>query len=69
MDRHQVESSRRSHAMSPLSPSQVTELIQTCAELLERHRRIEDALADLPESFTAVRAALNELHRIVNDTG
>lgn len=62
---HEIESLRRSHAMAPLSASQVSELIETCDLLTTQREQIERVLSGLPESFAEVRAALNELHRIV----
>jgi hypothetical protein len=56
---------RRSHAMAPLSHSHVSELIDTCVELSRERQRIAAVVAELPDSFSEVRAALNELHRIL----
>lgn len=61
---HEIESLRRSHVMAPLDPGQVTRLLETCAELDRRHREIVRILDDLPDSFGALRVALNELHRL-----
>ena len=60
----EIESLRRSHAMAPLSPSHVRELIEACAQLDAERTEIKRVLADLPESFAAVRAALNRLHQL-----
>lgn len=62
---HEIESMRRSHAMAPLSPSHVAELIETCAQLTREREQIARILSGLPESFSELRAALNELHRIL----
>lgn len=62
---HEIESMRRSHAMAPLSPSHVDELIETCAQLTREREQIARILSGLPESFSELRAALNELHRIL----
>jgi hypothetical protein len=51
--------------MAPLAPSHVTELIETCAQLTRERAEIAAVLDDLPDSFAAVRAALNRLHRLV----
>lgn len=56
---------RRSHAMAPLAPTHVTELIETCAQLTKEREQIMAVVAGLPDSFSEVRAALNELHRIL----
>jgi hypothetical protein len=65
---HEIESMRRSHAMAPLSPTHVTELIETCAQLAKERAQIAAVVAGLPDSFSEVRAALNELHRILAAT-
>lgn len=62
---HEIESLRRSAAMGPLSASHVTELLDTAARLTAEREQIARVLDDLPASFGAVRAALNELKRIV----
>jgi DNA-directed RNA polymerase subunit F len=62
---HEIESMRRSHAMAPLSPSHVDELIESCAQLAREREQIARILSGLPESFSELRAALNELHRLV----
>ena len=62
---HEIEGLRRSHAMAPLSASHVSELLETCAELSRRQAAIAAVLADLPDSFGAVRAALNRLHELL----
>ena len=43
----------------------VAELIDTCVELSRERQRIAAVVAELPDSFSEVRAALNELHRIL----
>lgn len=62
---HEIESMRRSHAMAPLSPSHVDELIETCTQLSREREQIARILSALPESFGELRAALNELQRLV----
>ena len=62
---HEIESMRRSHAMAPLSPSNVSELIDTCAQLAREREQIAGIVAGLPDSFAELRAALNELHGIL----
>ena len=70
MSPHEVESLRRSNAMAPLSQSHVAELLESCAQMATERSAIAAILADLPDSFGAVRAALNELQRIViHDVG
>jgi hypothetical protein len=51
--------------MAPLSPSHVNQLIETCAQLAKERAEIVAVLAELPDSFGAVRTALNRLHRIL----
>ena len=62
---HEIESMRRSHAMAPLSQSHVAELIETCTQLAKEREQIAAVVIGLPDSFAEVRAALNELHRIL----
>lgn len=62
---HEIETLRRSHAMAPLPPSDVAALIETCARLTKEREQMATLLTALPESFGEVRAALNELHRIL----
>lgn len=66
MSSHEVESLRRSNAMAPLSQSHVAELLESCAQMAMERTAIAAILADLPDSFGAVREALNQLQRIVN---
>lgn len=54
--------------MAPLSPTHVTELIETCALLAKEREQIAAVVAGLPDSFSEVRAALNELHRLLAAT-
>jgi hypothetical protein len=63
---HEIESLRRSQAMSPLSTRHVNQLLDTCAEMARERTAIAELLASLPESFGEVRKALNELQRIVS---
>ena len=62
---HEIEGLRRSLAMAPLGRRDVDELIATCAALLAQRAQVADVLARLPESWAEVRAALNELQRLV----
>jgi hypothetical protein len=62
---HEVESLRRSQAMAPLSPQHVHQLLDACQQMAREREAIVQVLAELPDSFTDVRKALNELHRIV----
>lgn len=51
--------------MAPLSASQVSALIDACDSLLREREQIAGIVGSLPSSFTAVRTALNDLHRIL----
>ena len=51
--------------MAPLSPSAVMELLDSCDQLARQREQILAVLDDLPQSWTSVRSALNELHKIV----
>jgi hypothetical protein len=62
---YEIESLRRSNAMAPLSQSHVGELLDSCAQMAKERAAIVAVLADLPDSFAAVRAALNQLQQIV----
>jgi hypothetical protein len=59
------EGLRRSAACSHLSRDQVSELVAITAELVAERKRIRRSLDRLPESFTEVRAILNDLSRAV----
>ncbi|WP_162941852.1 hypothetical protein [Desertimonas flava] len=62
---HEIESLRRSAAMAPLKPSDLDRLFTAAAEMAAERAAIAKVLDELPASFGAVRAALNELKRIV----
>ena len=66
LSKHDLEALRRSHAMAPLAPSQVSELLDTCARLICEHEAAVAVVRDLPPTFSALRAALNTLHRILS---
>ncbi len=57
---------RRSHAMAPLSRSHVDELLESCAAMARERAVMAAVLAELPQSFAAVREALNGLHRLLD---
>jgi hypothetical protein len=66
LQQHELESMRRSLAMSPTLPEpQILSLIETCSTLLAERVRIERVLAELGPSWSGTRRALNELHRII----
>jgi hypothetical protein len=66
LSKHDVEALRRSHAMAPLAPSQVSELLDTCTRLICQHEAAVAAVQELPPTFAALRTALNALHRILS---
>ena len=53
--------------MAPLSQSHVADLLESCSQMATERSAIAAILADLPDSFGAVREALNQLQRIVSD--
>ena len=61
----EIESMRRSAAMSPLSLDDQRRLLSACAEMARERERMAAALAQLPSSWQQVRKVLNDLHRIV----
>ncbi len=65
MSSHELEGIRRSAAMAPLSKDETERLIAACGQLIRERVQIAALLADLPPSFSAVRAALNELQRLI----
>jgi len=62
----ELEITRRSAAMAPLSPAAVTELLAEMQQLLLERQRISAVVADLPPTVGALRESLNELHRLLN---
>ncbi len=62
---YEIETMRRSHAMAPLGAQSVDKLLIACAEMARERAAMTAILVDLPESFAAVRTALNELQRIL----
>ena len=61
----ELESLRRSQAIAPLPSSQVLAIIDACDQLVRERDRIAAIVAGLPTSFSELRMALNELHRIL----
>ena len=69
VQRHDLESARRSLAMAESLPRDlVEELIDTCDRLLVERVRIERVLKDLGPSWNGTRRALNDLHKILEPT-
>ena len=65
LERHEIEGMRRSAAMAPLSPDAVAKLLESCDQLARQREQILAVLDGLPESWSNVRSALNELHKII----
>jgi len=64
---HDIEGFRRSAAMAPLSKDETARILDACDRLVRERARIANVLAELPTSFGAVRAALNELQTLVGE--
>ena len=62
---HEIEIIRRSAAMAPLSQEETFRVLEACDQLVRERAQIAAALADLPTSWATVRAALNDLQRLV----
>ena len=62
----ELEITRRSAAMAPLSQPAVIELLSEMQQLLAERQRIGAIVADLPPTMGSLREALNELHRLLN---
>jgi hypothetical protein len=62
---HELEGTRRSAAMAPLSQEETQRLIDGALELARERERIANVLRRLPTSFASVRDCLNELQSIV----
>ena len=60
-----VEGFRRSAAMAPLSKEATMQILEEFDKLIRERAQIAAVLGDLPSSFGAVRAALNQLQRLV----
>ena len=61
----EITALKQSAAMAPLSPEQTRTLLDTAEALVRERAEIRALLAELPESFGAVREQLNRLARIV----
>lgn len=51
--------------MAPLPSSQVIAIIDACDQLVREREQVAAIVAGLPTSFSELRTALNELHRIL----
>jgi hypothetical protein len=61
----ELEITRRSAAMAPLSPTDVNQLLEEMRLLLVERERVSAIVADLPSTMGSLREALNELHRML----
>ena len=62
----ELEITRRSAAMAPLSPTAVNQLLEDMQRLLSSVNRITAIVANLPPAIGSLRESLNELHRVVS---
>ena len=62
----ELEITRRSAAMAPLSPMAVNQLLADMQQLLLERERITAIVANLPPTMGSLRESLNELHRVVS---
>jgi hypothetical protein len=62
----ELEITRRSAAMAPLSPLAVNQLLADMQQLLLERERITAIVANLPPTMGSLREPLNELHRVVS---
>ena len=60
-----IEVTRRSAAMAPLSAETVDQLLDELQRHVSERQRILAVLDNLPPAVGALRDALNELHRLV----
>ena len=61
----ELEITRRSAAMAPLSQTDVNQLLEEMRVLLVERERVSAIVADLPSTMGSLREALNELHRLL----
>ena len=62
----ELEITRRSAAMAPLSTSAVNQLLEEMHRLLLERERIGAIVANLPPTMGSLRESLNELHRVLS---
>jgi len=62
----ELEITRRSAAMAPLSPTAVNQLLEEMQRLLVERQRVSAIVANLPPTIGALRESLNELHRMLS---
>ena len=62
----ELEITRRSAAMAPLSQMAVNQLLEELRLLLVERERVSAIVANLPPTMGSLREALNELHRVLS---
>jgi len=62
----ELEITRRSAAMAPLSPTAVNQLLEEMQRLLVERQRVSAIVANLPPTIGALRESLNELHKMLS---
>jgi hypothetical protein len=62
----ELEITRRSAAMAPLSQSAVNQLLEELRLLLVERERVSAIVANLPPTMGSLRESLNELHRMLS---
>lgn len=62
----ELEITRRSAAMAPLSPTAVIQLLEEMHRLLVERERVGAIVASLPPAMGSLRESLNELHRLLS---
>jgi hypothetical protein len=65
----EIEQTRRSLAMAPLSKDSVARVLDELRRHVEERERIASILRELPPTVGALRESLNELHKLVADRG
>jgi hypothetical protein len=62
----ELEITRRSAAMAPLSQPAVNQLLEELRLLLVERERVSAIVANLPPTMGSLRESLNELHRVLS---
>jgi hypothetical protein len=62
----ELEITRRSAAMAPLSQTAVNQLLEELRLLLVERERVSAIVANLPPAMGSLRESLNELHRMLS---
>jgi hypothetical protein len=62
----ELEITRRSAAMAPLSSTAVNQLLEEMQQLLLERERLSAIVANLPPTMGSLRESLNELHRLLS---